>query len=267
MAAHAPALVPTVCNEKPSGTATVPDFSSIETTVTAGAKNQKRKRGDGGRIATAEKRTRSSAAGSTAAKRKAAVTDSGPSKRQRTGAGSSGGGRSDASAFALDIPSTCPPWVRNALDLLASQDLGAQWQALVAAWLRFETAAGLTVPGGRLPSKGRPPLIAGWIKNARTPGYPVNLGDVNAFKRTFNAWWNSLQPKWRTEGRDGALKRDGGDWRSMCEYSGVNGLLSVVACLFFWGSATLTPSQSCSWDTAVDDVLYVLEQLAAASQA
>lgn len=219
-------------------------------------------RGEAGRAAIAAKRSTTGAG-----KRKATESNAPTNKRQRTGTNKAG--ESYTHAFVLNVPDACGPWVLNALNLLATRDLGSQWRELVAAWLTFEATTDFVEHGGQLPAKHRPPIVGGWIKRACDPDClttsNLTIGDIPTFVNSFNAWWRSFQPKWRLAGAGSELTRSGGDWATLCRYTGVNGLLSVLACLYFWRSGTLTPDEHAAWDDAVDDVLFVVQQLAAQS--
>jgi hypothetical protein len=57
---------------------------------------------------------------------------------------------------------------------------------------------------------------------------------LNKYAKDFMAWWEMIQPEWRCkEGMD-TLVDGSEDWDSL-RIPGANGLLSVVAGLFFWG--------------------------------
>lgn len=167
-----------------------------------------------------------------------------------------------SSAFPINIPSEGPQWFFDSLGLLCHHDLGSQWQSLVVLWAVREEQADF-VEQDMLSAKGRPLTIGQWIKSARPSKWSSKIDDVHAFEEKFRSWWNHLQPEWRMAGAGDRLERDGDDWDCLRDCStGANGLLSVVAALYFWGSSTLTRSQRNTWEAAVDDVLYVLQQLA-----
>lgn len=140
--------------------------------------------------------------------------------------------------------------------MLRSQDLGPEWTALIGLWEALETSE--TPPGAlsKLSAKGRPECIGAWIQRARAPTYRPAIADYKAFASGFEAWWRALQPEWRRSA-DGALLRGKGDFVAV-RVTGVNGLLSVLAALFFWGAAS--GIQRDSWLEAVEDVAWVLEQ-------
>lgn len=191
-------------------------------------------------------------------KRKAQGGEAPATKKQRTARGSV----ALTPAFPIEMPTAGPDWVFNALGSLSREDLGPQWQLLVVTWLAREERAEF-VEQSKLPAKGRPPLIGEWIKNARKPTHTLTVSNAADFEKMFLSWWNSLQPEWRIANETNRLERGDDNWDCLRECStGANGILSVMAGLCFWGSATLTDSQRNAWDTAVDDVLYVLQQLA-----
>lgn len=174
-------------------------------------------------------------------KRKGAVIDLPAAKRRKT--------------------SGAEDWVPNALALFRSIALGPEWDALVRDWLHFEEGEGFE-GSCKLGSQHRPPIVADWIKRARKPDFPYEIKNLDKFVNGFNAWWRVLQPTWRLDDASDLLRRDGEDWgRLRC--SGVNGLVSVLAALFFWGShaqrgAAMLKSR---WREALEDVSYAISKL------
>lgn len=152
-------------------------------------------------------------------------------------------------------------WVPNALTLFRSTPLGLEWDALVRDWLQFEESKGFE-GSCKLGSRHRPPIVADWIKRARKPDFPYEIKNLDKFVNEFNAWWRVLQPAWRLDDVSDLLRRDGEDWdRLRC--SGVNGLVSVLAALFFWGNhaqrgAVVLNSR---WLEALEDVSYAISKL------
>lgn len=74
-------------------------------------------------------------------------------------------------------------------------------------------------------------------------------------------WWRSVQPDWRLSDSIASFKQADGDW-GVIKCSGVNGLLSALAALFFWGVALgNTCTADAAWSTAVADAAYVLESI------
>ncbi|KAF9470354.1 hypothetical protein BDN70DRAFT_821488, partial [Pholiota conissans] len=120
-----------------------------------------------------------------------------------------------------------------------------------------------------LGNQGRPAFIAEWIRYARAATYrPKNL-KLEATEKTFWIWWRGLQPDWRADDGNGRLLRREGDLNPL-RLPGKNGLLSVLAALFFWGLAARKQRGAGgeqSWSTAVDDVLWIVTGLLSASEA
>ncbi len=114
----------------------------------------------------------------------------------------------------------------------------------------------------RLGAQSRPQAVTDWIRRARLNTYNPQINSVATFAKEFNAWWASLQPAWRTDGGRGVLRRDGEDWECL-RCSGINGLLSVLAALFFWGCAVQKSKAATksAWLRALDDVSYSITQL------
>lgn len=157
-------------------------------------------------------------------------------------------------AFDVTIPDGHADWVPGAVALLASTDFGGQWKALVGAWLSFEHSRKYAAT--MLPATSRPSAIGDWIARARPHTYRPVI-NIKTFQSGFEMWWRSFQPEWRLQDSNGGLaKSASGTWDSM-QYTGANGLLSVLAALFFWG--TSNPNEK--WHAAVNDVMYALQSM------
>ncbi|KJA14112.1 hypothetical protein HYPSUDRAFT_106491, partial [Hypholoma sublateritium FD-334 SS-4] len=154
-------------------------------------------------------------------------------------------------------PSSGPSWFTNAHKLFNTAALGSEWALLVSNWVRFEEDAQFQ-GGGKLGTQRRPRVVADWIQRARSPVYRPAINDVAGFATDFSAWWQSLQPEWRRTDSDAGpdLPRQGGDWTHI-RRSGANGLLSVVAALFFWGNVVQGTPARAVWLKAMEDVLFV----------
>lgn len=156
------------------------------------------------------------------------------------------------------------PWFVKAISMLDDAALGERWALLVVAWIAFEEKHECR-PNGTLSARGRPTAVADWIQRARSITWRPIIKDSRAYGKEHLAWWESLQPEWRLldgvgDETDFAQLEDG-DLQAL-EKPGVNGLLSVVASLFFWGTAVKAAGKkSKRWDEAVDDLLYVFTRL------
>lgn len=124
-------------------------------------------------------------------------------------------------------------------------------------WVKFEEDAQFQ-GDGRLGARRRPQAIGDWIQRARTPEFRPAIKNVARFAADFSAWWRGLQPEWRRASSN--VGPAGGDWTHI-RRSGVNGLLSVVAALFFWGDIVRGTPARAVWLKAMEDVLFVFEQL------
>lgn len=134
--------------------------------------------------------------------------------------------------------------------------MGAEWLELVRLWEVFEAREGFASPSNLSPH-GRPPCVAEWIKRARAPSYRPPIANLDDYAQVFTQWWGSLQPEWRRS--SGSLVQSSGDL-DVLRKPGVNGLLSVLAALFFWG-LLLGPGEFGAWLKAVDDVSWALRRL------
>ncbi|KDR75456.1 hypothetical protein GALMADRAFT_140956 [Galerina marginata CBS 339.88] len=101
-----------------------------------------------------------------------------------------------------------------------------------------------------------------WIQRARSPTWRPIIQDLAKFEREFGAWWTALQPEWRVEAEEGHAVEDGeGDWEVLRK-QGLNGLLSLLAALFFWGLHIRDSAvDRARWTTVVDDCFAAVTQV------
>ncbi|KAJ7315069.1 hypothetical protein DFH08DRAFT_716055 [Mycena albidolilacea] len=158
------------------------------------------------------------------------------------------------------------------LKLFRSEGKHPAWVAAVDAWWALEHATGFydkTLPA--LPARGRPDAVSWWVQRARKDSrIPAGLDADDDSKEDFYdrvvSWWNDVNPAWRKEGLGCAAdfeknmlnKEGGGSFEGLV--SGLNGLTSVIACLWWWyrlaGIADGTPR----WTKLVEDVTWVLSE-------
>ena len=155
-----------------------------------------------------------------------------------------------------------PPWLTSALSMLESEELSGWWKSLVQVWADFERKEG-NQASSVLGSAHRPAVVRDWIQRARSTLYRPTIKSTSDFQVAFMKWWEGLQPDWRlsTSGEIIASNLKG-DWGGL-RRAGRNGLLSVIAALFFWGFSLkkVTNADWAGWNMASDDCLRVLNAL------
>jgi hypothetical protein len=102
--------------------------------------------------------------------------------------------------------------------------------------------------------------------NGRGPA----IGDLKRFGESWWKWWEELQLSWRVQDGDtGKFKRCAypvaltSNWKTL-RAPGQNGVLSVVASLYWWGKKIQTAREDDdreSWVEAVADVEWMLHGL------
>ncbi|KAF9471420.1 hypothetical protein BDN70DRAFT_938959 [Pholiota conissans] len=141
----------------------------------------------------------------------------------------------DASS-SITQASSAPNWFTSAYSMLRSIDLGPEWQELVRKWAVFEAQEGYKAVA-RLGHTHRPASVKDWIQRGRSPTWKPTIANVSEFGVEVTKWWTSLQPPWRISSKGKIIfSQVDGDWEPL-RRPGVNGLLSIVGCLFHWGSA------------------------------
>lgn len=155
---------------------------------------------------------------------------------------------------------TAYKWFAKAMEMLNNDSLGKEWAELVAAWTAFEVKFEHTA-NGLLPCSGRPTAVGDWIARGRSPKWRPKIADSKLYGDAHDSWWVSLQPEWRVDDVGALGPVDGGSWEDFTT-SGANGLLSVVASLFFWGTAVKAAGKkSKRWSELVVDTTNVLHHL------
>ena len=99
-----------------------------------------------------------------------------------------------------------------------------------------------------------------WIQNARKARVVVT--DSAKYSTAYRAWWDKLNPSWRTR-RDGQLVIEGsGDWATMA-VPGTNGFVNVIA-----GLVALRKTVELQvWTDYVRDVQWVVHEVLQFQQA
>jgi hypothetical protein len=94
------------------------------------------------------------------------------------------------------------------------------------------------------------------------------IPNVAAFADVWWTWWIGLQPPWRRStcqrlSVNDRVLPDNADWEALWT-SGQNGLLSVVATLYWWGFAEKgagTGTASADWANAVANTTWVMRAI------
>lgn len=154
-----------------------------------------------------------------------------------------------------------PKWFKAAVRKLRSKDIDPRFLTLVHTWASFEAKEGYKEVA-KLDAKHRPTEIGDWIQRGRSEKWNPPKLHVEKYEQQFLMWWYHLQPAWRRENdRDVAWGSINGDLTHMRK-PGTNGLLSVIAGLFFWGMNAETGTAH--WEKfiiCVNDVQAVMSAL------
>ncbi|KAK7016228.1 hypothetical protein VNI00_018947 [Paramarasmius palmivorus] len=159
-----------------------------------------------------------------------------------------------------------PSWVQQMKDYLASNITGDEWLQCIESWEDMEHEYGFVTTLQSLPTKTRPDAVLFWTKRARKGPTPPDVKQPG-FGAAVTDWWNSMMPSWRTRDGHGRWERTGeGNWGALC-CPGLNGLLSVLACLRWWlieecgGLDGSVSHASTEWQAVFNDICWVMEEL------
>lgn len=183
------------------------------------------------------------------------------SKKRCTGGIIPASAAATPSSSDIAVPPNAPAYFAKGVALLRSPDLGPEWAVLVRNWARFEALEGFKATSN-LSATDRPVAVKDWIQRARSPAWRPVIVNTEGYGIQFSKWWTSLQPEWRLS-EDGAvlLQTDEAEWECIRK-AGPNGLLSVMAALFFWGSAVQGKrGRDAQWLQAVGEVSWVFSRL------
>ncbi|KAJ3982310.1 hypothetical protein F5890DRAFT_1415958, partial [Lentinula detonsa] len=161
-------------------------------------------------------------------------------------------------------------WFKDAFDFL-NIDLGTSFATLVACWLKFEGLYGWKPTRNVLSSVRRPKEVSKWIRYGRYAKINITIApsQIEGFAERMWLWWLHLQPKWRELGQDLRplpVEQFGDDWR-LLDVHGINGWLSLLAGLRWWGESLAKldsserNSRSNDWLALIADMCKMLEGL------
>ncbi|KAJ7617995.1 hypothetical protein FB45DRAFT_800748 [Roridomyces roridus] len=160
-------------------------------------------------------------------------------------------------------PNDAPIWIGKILPEISAVLLGPTYHEILQAWVDLEMAyvsSEYEATYARVETKDRPKEVGDWIQNARR--VPVKISKLAVFEAKWSAWWAKMQPSWRQEHSLPGGDETDRDWGILAA-PGVNGMLSVVATLYWWGCTEKAESSVADWDAATQDVLLVLGGLKA----
>ncbi|KAJ7048991.1 hypothetical protein C8F01DRAFT_1003297 [Mycena amicta] len=177
----------------------------------------------------------------------------------------------DAAKRVTPIP-PCPArtsaseWLCKVYPELTNVNLGAAYNEMLTAYLALEAAYGYVNGTGRLSAEHRPAQMQRWIRNKRvaTPAY-CKISDTTAFAKGYWAWWAGIQPSWREitqEIRPVSAEQGSESWGALV-VPGINGMLTAVAMLYWWGCEEKTQEvwPTPDWVDAVEDFRRVCDGL------
>ncbi|KAH7904939.1 hypothetical protein BJ138DRAFT_1018422, partial [Hygrophoropsis aurantiaca] len=164
-----------------------------------------------------------------------------------------------------------PKWFSAAYEDISKIDLGGEYAQALSLLVELETLYGFKNKTRGLSKNGRPAQLDRWIANGRGRGNkPPLVTNVQTYSDTFWTWWKGLQPSWRTLGEDSRPVKPchyGDDWGEL-DTPGANGMLSPIACVYWWGCAVLgkvdgvvVQGTEKDWKDALLDVTWTLDAL------
>jgi len=154
--------------------------------------------------------------------------------------------------------------MHDAVSNLSKRDLGPSFKDVLHSFIALEAAHGYQNPNRGIAVSGRPDILTKWIACGRWRAKDPVISNPDVFGKKWWEWWTSLQPPWRKirSKRPDTMSTYGDSWDTLL-YPGQNGVLSIVATLYWWGIAVNgdgVPGPAYdSWSVAVADVKWILE--------
>jgi hypothetical protein len=160
-----------------------------------------------------------------------------------------------------------PNWFRSVFTEISREEVGGLYEKMLEAFVQLEKSRGFKQGGSGLPTAGRPTQVSDWIRDGRGRTLAVRpIHDVRKYEEVWWVWWTALQPEWRGAWRGRAQNEcavpEKADWGKLGQ-AGQNGVLSVVAALYWWACAEKArdTKPSKGWEEAVVDTTFVLRAM------
>ncbi|KAJ7048443.1 hypothetical protein C8F01DRAFT_1267285 [Mycena amicta] len=162
----------------------------------------------------------------------------------------------EVSKSAVTCPQDASKWLQEVWAEIAGVYVTRSYSGLLQVFIEFERAHGWSDGERSLSATGRPKQVKDWIR----------------YEEEFWIWWKVLQPQWRRAKIDWPAMdavqtgNEGESWATL-RVPGKNGLVSVVASLYWWGrEGVLKESVAAEWSSAVRDVTWALRRMAASAE-
>ena len=150
------------------------------------------------------------------------------------------------------------------VDLWLAQEARLGYPQLVCAFSCFETPSLTAQPKSvrlALPSSNRPTEVAAFMKWARDYSRGDNV-DAGQFGTAVLQWWLTIQPTSRKSWPPVYNNLPGDTSFDYFNRGGPNGAFLMILCLGWWASALDEGMDCTNFNLVVDDVGWVLEQVA-----
>ncbi|KAF7965908.1 hypothetical protein HWV62_40972 [Athelia sp. TMB] len=167
---------------------------------------------------------------------------------------------------------TIPTWVEEFIQHLYPLCGDALWHSLLAKWVDLERQLGFPTKGrGKaqmLSITNRPAQIGVWINSNRPWNDIPHIGPgvSEDYSTSWWLWWKLLQPEWRSLDFSRDLRGHGDyNWDETRKGS-QNGFGIVLLSLGWWFSGLKTSKGKWGCARAMEDVIWVLDQMLASGQ-
>jgi hypothetical protein len=159
-----------------------------------------------------------------------------------------------------------PPWMVSAFAYSAREDAPPRWGEFIAKWVTLEGEYSFREEKV-LTKVNRPSTVETWINAGRWRSKTRRIEELPSltdFAAGWKSWWREMNPQWRKEDGTEELRRGTGDWGCM-QVPGRNGICTAAFPLLWWWARSGSNLDDIEFAKALDDVIWVTEQLLEAS--
>ncbi|KIM81007.1 hypothetical protein PILCRDRAFT_9053 [Piloderma croceum F 1598] len=159
-------------------------------------------------------------------------------------------------------------WLQKPLNEISKVDLSPSYNKLLTLLCKLEMSYKWINKTRGFPkiTVERPAQLTHWVQDGRRGGTLPLVSNIPLYCKTWWMWWIALQPERRNTERPLVRTAYGDSWTSLMA-PGANGILGVVATLYWWGKAIVGNEGEESvtvkeeWLEAVSDVTWMVEGL------
>jgi hypothetical protein len=103
--------------------------------------------------------------------------------------------------------------------------------------------------------------VTHWINCGRKFSHPPDVPDLDAYAKSFNNWWTSIQPESRISSSGLTHNVSAAEEWTKIKKGGPNGFNTVLIALSFWLQNVKTKPQQRKCEAVMEDILWAADQM------